>query len=337
MDVSPLVSIITATYNHEKYISDCIHSVLAQTYQNWEMIIVDDGSNDNTYNIAQSFAKEDQRITVFTQKNIGIFRLAETYNFGLTKSKGKYIAVLEGDDVWLPEKLALQVSGLEKDDNLVLSYGQAYSSNEDLKSDYKLNSFENISTEVKENDPVGSLAKWIIYENFIPALTVVIRRESLELTGGFKQPNNLPLVDLPTWMDLSLRGKFCFVNVPLARWRVYPNQVTKTYTAEMWEGFYQHALSFYEKHQSVFGLQVTRKSIDKFYFKKLVIAHSRSGRYQLIRKNFKEARKSYTRSIFHYGFYEPLWKVRSFIGILFSFFHLDIEGLARKLGRVSYK
>jgi hypothetical protein len=105
----------------------------------------------------------------------------------------------------------------------------------------------------------------------------------------------------------------------------------------MWEGFYQHALSFYEKHQSVFGLQVTRKSIDKFYFKKLVIAHSRSGRYQLIRKNFKEARKSYTRSIFHYGFYEPLWKVRSFIGILFSFFHLDIEGLARKLGRVSYK
>jgi glycosyltransferase involved in cell wall biosynthesis len=337
MDVSPLVSIITPTYNHEKYISDCINSVLAQTYQNWEMIIIDDGSTDDTFNIAQSIAKDDQRISVFTQRNIGISRLAETYNLGLSKSKGKYIAVLEGDDVWLPEKLSIQVSGLEKDDSFVLSYGQAYSSHADLKSDYKLNSFWNISTEIKENDPVGSIAKRILFENFIPALTVIIRLECLKSIGGFKQPHHLPLVDLPTWMELSLYGKFYFVNVPVARWRVYPNQVTKTYTAEMWEGFYQHALSFYKEHPSVFGSEITRKSLDKFYFRKLVIAHSRSGRYQLIRKNFREARKSYARSIFHYGFHEPLWKVRSVIGILFSFFHLDIEGFARMLGRVSYK
>ena len=337
MDAVPLVSIITPTYNHEKYISDCIHSVLTQTYQNWEMIIVDDGSIDNTYNIAHSCAEKDHRITVFAQKNIGIFRLAETYNFALKQSKGKYIAVLEGDDVWLPEKLALQVTGLEKDDHAVLSYGKAYSSREDLDFNYQLISLEHIPNEIKTNNPIGMIANRILFENFIPALTVVIRRESLDMIGGFKQSNHLPLVDLPTWIELSLYGKFIFVNSPCARWRVYPNQVTKTYTAEMWEGFYQHAISFYERHKSFFDKQVSRKGIDKFYFKKLVIAHSRSGRYQLIRKNFKEARKSYVRSILYYGFNEPSWKVRSFIGLIFSFFHLDIEWLAKSLGRASYK
>ena len=106
---SPLVSIITPTYNHEKYIGECIRSVQSQTYSNWEMLIVDDGSTDNTFSIASELAAGDSRIHVYTQKNIGIFRLCETYNFALSESKGKYIAVLEGDDVWLPEKLSVQV------------------------------------------------------------------------------------------------------------------------------------------------------------------------------------------------------------------------------------
>jgi len=106
---SPLVSIISPTYNHEKYIAECILSAQSQTYTYWEMLVVDDGSTDLTLSIARSFAEKDPRIRVFTQKNVGIFRLAETYNFALSQANGKYIAVLEGDDVWLPEKLALQV------------------------------------------------------------------------------------------------------------------------------------------------------------------------------------------------------------------------------------
>lgn len=332
-----MVSIITPTYNHEKYIADCINSVLAQNYQNWEMIIVDDGSTDNTYSIAKSFAENDNRISVFTQENIGIFRLCETYNFALAKSKGEYIAVLEGDDVWLPKKLQLQVAELERNKKAVLSFTQAYASSEDMSKNIQLNSFEHIGSDIKNNNPIGSLTQHIIFENFLPALSVVIRRESLMTIGGFKQPNKLPLVDLPTWIELSLLGEFCFISEPCAKWRVYPHQVTKTYTAEMWEGFYLHAMSFFAKHESFLSAKISKKELETFYAKKLVMAHSRSGRYKLIRKNFKDARVNYMKSIFDYGLHEPIWKLRSVIGLLFSFLHLDIEWLAKLIGRVSYK
>jgi glycosyltransferase involved in cell wall biosynthesis len=92
----PLVSIITPTYNHQDYIAECIDSVIHQSYSNWEMIIIDDGSSDNTLSIARLFEKKNNRIKVYTQENIGIFRLAETYNKALGMAKGEYIAILEG-------------------------------------------------------------------------------------------------------------------------------------------------------------------------------------------------------------------------------------------------
>jgi glycosyltransferase involved in cell wall biosynthesis len=181
---APLVSIITPTYNHEKYIGDCIRSAQDQTYTNWEMIIVDDGSTDNTFTIAQIAAASDDRIKVFTQKNVGIFRLGETYNFAFAQSKGEYIAVLEGDDVWLPEKLQWQVEAMEINKNAVLSWGKAFSSSADLSADYDLHPAKEKDDEIFSNSPIGSAAKALIFTCFIPALTVMVRRASLESLGN---------------------------------------------------------------------------------------------------------------------------------------------------------
>lgn len=335
---SPLVTIITPTYHHEKYISDCILSVQNQTYKNWEMIIVDDGSSDNTFNIVKTFAEKDNRIQVFTQQNIGIFRLSETYNFALSKAKGKYIAVLEGDDIWLPEKLSLQIEKMESDNNIVLSFGQAYSSSTDLKSNYQLTDFSSFSENILQNHPVGEATKTLLFSNFIVALTVLIRKDELDKIGGFQQSHNLPLVDLTTWIELSLKGKFCCIQQPLGHWRFYPNQITKTYTAEISEGFYRFALDFFEREQRTFNhYGITKASLKKHFHTLLVEAHSRSGRYKLIRKDFNNARRNYLKSIFCYGFHSPVWKLRSLVGLIFSFFHADIESFAKKLGRVSYK
>lgn len=333
-----LVSIITPTYNHEKYIKECINSVLQQAYSNWEMIIVDDGSSDNTYSIAKEFASTDSRIRVFTQKNIGIFRLSETYNFALSQSNGKYVAVLEGDDVWLPEKLSLQVMELEANEKVVLSYGQAYSSTTDLKSNYGLTDFSSKSNEVLLNNPVGSATNVLLFANFIVALTVLIRRTALDKIGGFQQSHKLPLVDLTTWIELSLCGKFSCIKRPLGKWRFYPNQITKTYTAEIHEGFYMFALDFFNReHQFFSHTEITKRQIKIHFRKQLVEAHSRSGRYKLIRKDFAGARTNYLKSIFCFGFYQPVWKLRSLVGFVFSLFHADIELFAKRLGRVSYK
>jgi len=335
---SPLVTIITPTYNHEKYISDCILSVQEQNYSNWEMIIVDDGSIDNTFETAKKLAENDHRIKVFTQQNIGIFRLNETYNFALSLAKGKYIAVLEGDDVWLPEKLSLQIEKMESDDEIVLSYGKAYSSTTDLKSNYQLSDFSSFTVNTLQNFPIGEATKTLLFSNFIVALTVVARKDALDKIGGFKQTSGLPLVDLTTWIELSLLGKFSLIDKPLGKWRFYPNQITKTYTAEISEGFYRFSLEFFERENQIFKhYNISRLMLKKHFYTLLVEANSRSGRYKLIRKDFYGARINYLKSIFCFGLYAPIWKLRSLVGLFYSFFHLDIENLAKILGRVNYK
>lgn len=107
-----LVSVITPTYNCAIYLEETIRSVIAQSYQNWEMIIVDDCSKDNTMAIVQSFAEEDERIKYYKlNQNSGA---AVTRTFAMQKAEGQYIAFLDSDDLWLPEKLAIQLDFMQK-------------------------------------------------------------------------------------------------------------------------------------------------------------------------------------------------------------------------------
>lgn len=334
----PLVSIISPAYNHEKFIADCIESVLSQSYSNWEMIIVDDGSTDSTYSIACDYSQRDNRIKPFTQKNIGIFRLGESYNFALKQSTGKYVAILECDDVWLPDKLKLQVGELEGKPNCVLSWGKAYLSAVDLSYNYFLAPRNEVDIDLFFNKPVGVFLKKFIFSTVMPAVTLVIRRDALLEIGGFIQGFGLPLVDIPTSLELLMRGEFAYIDRPLGHWRIYPNQVTKTYTGQMTTSYYALIQSFMKRFPKAFEEHgLTKKIIDDHFRNRLVVSYSRSGRYKLIRKDFKGARKDYLHSITHYGFAQPVWKLRSVVGIFFSFFRMDIEWLAKLIGHDSYK
>ena len=335
---NPLVSIISPTYNHEKHIADCIKSVLNQTYQNWEMIIIDDGSTDGTFAIAEEYAVNDHRIQAYTQKNIGIFRLGESYNFALSKCKGKYVAILECDDVWLPEKLSIQVEALEQNPNCILSWGKAYLSSADLSEDYYLAPKNTEDEPLFFNNPVGIFLKKFIYTTLIPALTIVIRKDALDSLGGFVQKYNLPLVDIPTTLELLLRGEFAFINQPLGHWRIYPTQVTKTYTGQMTSSYYLLIQEMMQTHSEIFAQHgLTKELIDNHFADKLVVSYSRSGRYKLIRKDFKGARKDYVYSITHFGLHQPIWKLRSIVGLLMSFLYSDVEWIAKLIGNTSYK
>ena len=113
------VSIITPTYNSERFIAETIVSVQAQTYQDWEMIIVDDCSTDKTAEIVASFQEKDSRIKYFynsTNKGSALSR-----NLALQKAKGKWIAFLDSDDIWHPEKLEKQIEFMTKN-NYHFSY-----------------------------------------------------------------------------------------------------------------------------------------------------------------------------------------------------------------------
>ena len=338
IDNFPLVSIISPTYNHEKYIADCIESVLNQTYSNWEMIIIDDGGTDGTFTIAEEYASKDNRIQAYTQKNIGIFRLGESYNFALSKCRGKYIAILECDDVWLREKLSTQVDELERTSECVLSWGKAYLSSVDLSENYYLAPINKDEIQVFDNKPVGSFLKTYIYGVSIPALTILIRKDALDAIGGFIQKFNLPLVDIPTTLELILQGEFAYINEPLGKWRIYPNQVTKTYTSQISYGFYLLIQDAMKQNPELYEQSgIYKKEIDNYFADRLVVTYSRSGRYKLIRKDFKGARKDYIYSITHFGFHKPVWKLRSLVGLVMSWFHGDVEWIAKLIGNASYK
>lgn len=141
-----LVNIITPTYNCGKYIAETIESVLAQTYQNWEMIIVDDCSTDNTKEIVDKYIQKDNRIQYFClDKNSGA---AVARNTALQKAKGEWIAFLDSDDLWLPSKLEEQIKFMEEND-IAFSYHKYSEISEDgqdlgieVSGIHKVNAFE---------------------------------------------------------------------------------------------------------------------------------------------------------------------------------------------------
>lgn len=104
----PCVTVVMPAYNAERYIETAIRSVMEQTFTNWELIVIDDGSKDATMTIVEQLAQEDDRITSLrNEANMGV---AKTRNRGMTRARGQYVALLDSDDVWRPEKLEKQVA-----------------------------------------------------------------------------------------------------------------------------------------------------------------------------------------------------------------------------------
>jgi glycosyltransferase involved in cell wall biosynthesis len=337
----PIVSILTLTYNHEKFIAECIQSVQNQSFTDWELLIVDDGSTDKTVEIIQEFYKIDSRIKIFSRENIGVFRMKENYNFALSHAKGKYIAILDGDDIWLPEKLSLQIPLLESHQNAVIIFGQSYRSNENMSENLSLDPSEKNGFLYKGNNyftEIKNLTQHIIFGNIIPSLTAVIRREKLEEIGNFIQSHDLPLIDLPTWLELSLHGSGIFIKKPLGKWRHHGNEVSLIHAVQMGKMLCQFSIDFYEQHKDNLNLAtVNSKKISKTYNQYNVIRYARSARYHLANKNFTLAKEEYLMALFNFGWKYPIWKLRAFVGLIFTFLKLDLEKFVKFIGRNSYK
>ena len=125
-----LVSIITPTYNSADFIADTIECILAQTYQNWELLITDDCSSDNTVEIVLSYAQKDKRIRLFrleTNSGGGVSR-----NNSIKEANGRYIAFCDSDDRWTKNKLEVQVAFMKEKDT-AFSYGSYMLCDEDDK------------------------------------------------------------------------------------------------------------------------------------------------------------------------------------------------------------
>jgi glycosyltransferase involved in cell wall biosynthesis len=258
-----LVSIITPTYNHELYIEDCIKSVLGQYYCNWELIIIDDGSTDQTWKIIEEYAEIDKRIHAFHQENKGIWRLFETYNFALKKAQGELIALLEGDDAWPQDKLSTQVNS-HLTGGYALSFGQIIQldNHGNKKSDQVYPNLKQVPF-LNVPDQNKILSCLLMGEFFIPPVTVVFNRDALLQSGGFIQPDYLPEVAYPTCLNvISSSGKVGFFPKVLGFWRRHTKQITQTTSVSMFFGTYRYALDFLE--QKKLDLNIPDENIANF-------------------------------------------------------------------------
>ena len=118
---SGMVSVVMPCYNGADFISETIDSVLAQTYENWELLIIDDGSSDNSLEIVKSYAATDPRIRPISQANAGS---AAARNNGIKQARGQYIALLDSDDLWLPEFLESQITFMKSKNASIRSRAQ---------------------------------------------------------------------------------------------------------------------------------------------------------------------------------------------------------------------
>ncbi len=319
MKKKPLVSIITPTYNHEKYIAKCIESVIAQTYDNWEMIIIDDGSTDKTPDIIAKY--DEDRIKYYRQKNKGIWKLNETYNKALKHANGELIAILEGDDFWPHDKLEKQITCFERRD-VVLTWGVVGITN----SNGNIIKFFPDNPEYLLNKSHVELFKKVLHENVIPAVTVMTTKDSLLKIGGFKQTDYTPFVDYPTWLNLGKIGNFCFSGEVLGYWRRHSTQISQKKDIELGLAGRRYALEFYMNLPDNFkkSLNINLKELKKYHNNIIAGKYFHSGRQALYYKNWEQARKMFIKAL-DYGDY-PM-KIKALNGILFSILKLNIEWL----------
>jgi glycosyltransferase involved in cell wall biosynthesis len=217
----PAVSIITPTYNHEQYIGQCIESVLAQSMPEWEMIIIDDGSTDGTESVIKQY--DDLRIRYIKQENIGPSKLDVTYNRALDVCRGDIIAILEGDDFWPHYKLEYQVP-VFSDPEIIFCHGNFKLIHEGTAK-YR-EGIRRRDNKILNNDPVGYMLFDFIDGLMPRAVTVAIRKDALLSIGGFKLSGKVPAIDYGTFMELSLKGKFRFIDANLGYWRRHSNSVS---------------------------------------------------------------------------------------------------------------
>lgn len=189
----PLVSIITPVYNAERFLSETIKSVKEQTYKNWELLLVDDCSKDNSAKIIKEFNRTDDRIKyIKLEKNSGA---SISRNTGIKNAKGRFIAFVDSDDLWEPEKLEIQISYmLEK--NLGFTF-----------TSYRYMKENGVKTNKVAKAPFKINYNGLLKNTIIGCSTVVIDRE---IIGEFEMPLVKRGQDTATWLQILRNEKYAY-------------------------------------------------------------------------------------------------------------------------------
>ena len=224
---NPLVSVIVTVYNTAQYVGEAIDSILAQTYSPMEVVIVDDGSTDNVQDVLAAYSG---RIRVIRQENRGP---AGALNTGVQAANGDFMAVLDSDDVWMPDKLARQMTLFKTCPEMDFVFANSQHMDED-GNDVHIFSARmpppvDYRKEVMKDGYllVGDWPAALAYHNFIPHSTIVARLPAVRAVGGYDPQRRVSLDYRLYWSLISHGASFGFLNTVLMKYRRHATQVTK--------------------------------------------------------------------------------------------------------------
>jgi glycosyltransferase involved in cell wall biosynthesis len=202
-------------YNGEKYLGESIESVLNQTFQDFEFIIVNDGSKDSSLKIIKEYASKDSRIKIIDQENHGV---STSRNNGINKSIGGYIAFIDCDDVWISDKLESQIKEFEKDTNLKIcgTWAEIIDKNNNIIGKFEYPPLEDRSIKLKS-----------IYKNPFITSTIIFKKEILNYKKLFKI--NMKLAEDYEFMtNYIYKNKSKNINKYLVKYRIHGNNSDNT-------------------------------------------------------------------------------------------------------------
>jgi len=230
----PKVSVLVSCYNHEPYIEACLQSILQQTYKNIELIVMDDGSTDNSFHIIRRLA-DQYGFHAERQNNLGLSR---SLNKMLPMATGAYICQFGSDDIMLADKTAIQVAFMESNPDVAVCGGNAFLIDKDGARIYKREctlpfreiSFDDLFLRKKNIN--------------IPASSGMIRKTILDSMGGWNP--SIPLEDIYMWLKITHHGyRMCGLGDVLISYRKHPNNTYKN-TRYMYESLSKTLLEYRE-------------------------------------------------------------------------------------------
>lgn len=212
--MAPLVSINLCCYNSEKYLRETLQSIINQTYKNWELVIINDGSSDSTESIIHEYIKQEYPIIYHYQENKG---LGYSRNEALKRSQGEFIAFIDHDDIWMLDKLEKQIPLFAKNYRVGIVYSESIWFNESGKAKKSLR---------KKNLLKGQCFGKLLTNYRLTMSSVIIRKKVLDdLVEWFDLRFNV-LEEADLFRRIAYSWELDYIDYPLAKWRVHSNSCT---------------------------------------------------------------------------------------------------------------
>ncbi len=247
---SPVISVIVPAYNAQHTLGECVESILRQSFDDLELIIVDDGSSDATAAVAGEFAAQDRRIQIIAQVNLGV---SAARNRGLQAARGQYVCVLDADDIWVPDKLDSQLAAIGQDQDVVVIGGLRRFIDDDEGRHWLM---ESMPPDVDDQADYMSTVMHLPSTSMNLIGTMLAPRRYLLEVGGWNERLHTG-EDWDIWLRLSNRVRFRALHKVLSYYRKHDASATRSHDI-MWDiGQHLSILdACLDRHQQVDGKTV---------------------------------------------------------------------------------